>query len=186
LKAGDKVCQRCFNSLPNLIEVWFDSEAVPVESPDLENLNPPIRAYHQFDPRDECTILCKRTSKSLKTDVFTLQADENDEEKESSLKEVNTAKDISIQNFVILEQDEKRYLAQVIKTNQKQQNVTVELYKPSSPLPSYIKFFSKMEDKLNINWQNIIASFIVPPISRRRNQLSLSKEHFIDIQNFCR
>lgn len=39
-KAEDKICQRCFNSLPTLVETWFDSEAMamkssPVDSPHL-------------------------------------------------------------------------------------------------------------------------------------------------------
>jgi hypothetical protein len=38
LKAGDKVCQWCFQSLSDVLETWFDSEKVYVESPDLENL----------------------------------------------------------------------------------------------------------------------------------------------------
>jgi hypothetical protein len=38
LKGGDKVCLRCFQSLLNILEAWFDSEKVNVESPDSENL----------------------------------------------------------------------------------------------------------------------------------------------------
>ncbi len=90
-----------------------------------------------------------------------------DEEKDSSLQKGNSVEDISIQNFVILEHDEKQYLAQVFEINQAQQEITVQYYKPSFPLSSDIRLFSKMENKLNIDCQNIIASFIVPLASNR-------------------
>jgi hypothetical protein len=37
LKDGDKLCQRCFNSLPNLLEAYFDTKVTYVKSPDPEN-----------------------------------------------------------------------------------------------------------------------------------------------------
>ena len=72
-----------------------------------------------------------------------------DEEKPSSLRQVNTLKDISIQNFVILERDEKRYLAQVIEINMLQQKVIVQFYKPPFLHSSNIVIFTKMGRKIN-------------------------------------
>ena len=37
LKAGDKVCQWCFQSLPKLIETCFDSQTFDIESSNSEN-----------------------------------------------------------------------------------------------------------------------------------------------------
>ncbi len=62
LKAGDKVCQTCFNSLPNLIEAWFDAQEIPVESPDVENLN-----HTSFDEQLE-----KNSAKEQLNAVFQL------------------------------------------------------------------------------------------------------------------
>jgi hypothetical protein len=108
--------------------------------------------FHQFDPMDEYTILCRRTSKSLDASVFTLWSGGKDKETKSSLKQVKTMNDISIQQFVIVKQDEKQYLAQIIEINQVQQEVIVQCYKPGFPNSSYIKFFNKTDNKLKINW----------------------------------
>ncbi len=37
IKAGDKVCQTCFNTLPDLMQTCIDPEPVLVETPDAEN-----------------------------------------------------------------------------------------------------------------------------------------------------
>jgi hypothetical protein len=37
IKAGDKVCQTCFNTLPDVMQTCIDPEPVLVESPDAEN-----------------------------------------------------------------------------------------------------------------------------------------------------
>jgi hypothetical protein len=89
--------------------------------------------YHQFDPGDEYTILCRRISKSLDASVFTLWSGAKDQETKSSLKQVKTVNDISIGNFMIVKQDEKQYLAQVVEINQVQQEVIVQCYKPPFP-----------------------------------------------------
>ena len=109
-----------------------------------------------------------------------------DEETPSSLRQVNTLKDISIQNFVILERDEKRYLAQVIEINMLQQKVIVQFYKPPFLHSSNVVIFTKMGKKSTVDWQDVIASLNVHPVIGRRGQLSLSKEQIIDIGNFYR
>ena len=109
-----------------------------------------------------------------------------DKEKQSSLRQVNTLKDISIQNFVILERDEKRYLAQIIEINMLQQKVIVQFYKPPFLHSSNIAIFTKMGEKSTADWQDVIASLNVQPVIGRCGQLSLSKEQIIDIGNFYR
>jgi hypothetical protein len=95
-------------------------------------------------------------------------------------------KDISLQYFVSLEQEDKRYLAQVIEIKQLHQQITVQCYNPPFPLSSYIRFFNKMQNQVNVKWEEIIASLIVQPASGRRNQISLSKEQFIEILNLSK
>ncbi|CAF3161507.1 unnamed protein product, partial [Rotaria sp. Silwood2] len=80
-----------------------------------------IRSFHQFDPGNDGIIQCRRTSNSLDIHLFKLKNGDMDEDKRSSLRQVNTLTDISIHDFVILERDEKRYLAQIIEINQLQQ-----------------------------------------------------------------
>jgi hypothetical protein len=78
------------------------------------------------------------------------------------------------------------FLTQVIEINQVQQEVIVQYYKHGFSNSSYIKFFNKTDNKLKIDWQDIVVSLVDQLVSNRRNQLSLSKEQFGDIQNFCR
>ena len=108
------------------------------------------------------------------------------EEKQSSLRQVNALKDISIQNFVILERNEKRYLPQVAEINMLQQKVIVQFYKPPFLRSSNIVIFTKMGKKSTVDWQDVIASLNVQPVIGERGRLSLSKEQIIDIGNFCR
>ena len=100
------------------------------------------------------------------------------------LRQVSTLKNISIQNFVILECDKKRYLAQVIEINMLQQKTIVQFYK--QPLPHSFNFsiFTKMSKTSTPDWYDVIASLIVQSVIGRRGQLSLSIEQIIDIGNF--
>jgi len=50
IKAGDKVCQTCFNTLPDLMQTCLDAEPVLVETPDSEN--PQVPSLDQQLKRD--------------------------------------------------------------------------------------------------------------------------------------
>jgi hypothetical protein len=143
-----------------------------------------IRQFHQFDPKDRFTILCRKTSNSLVVEEFTIHNSGNDE-KEESPRRIRTKNDISIDQIVFLEHNNKQYLAKVIQIKESQKEAIVQCYEPSFPISSYIRFFNKMETNLNISWKNIIASFSFQPTFGRRNQLSLSKEQFLNIQKCC-
>lgn len=142
-----------------------------------------IRQFHQFDPKDQFTIFCRKTSNSLIVEEFTLRTNTNDEQNKS-LRQIETMKDISIDHIVILKHGEKQHLAKVTDIRKPKKEVIAQCYEPSLSLSSYIKCFSKVNNNTNIPCKNIIASFIHPPVFGRRNQLLLSKEQFIDIQKF--
>jgi hypothetical protein len=92
-------------------------------------------------------------------------------------------KDILLQHFVILEQDGKRHLAQVIEIRQLHQDIKVQCYNPPFPLTSYRKSFNKMHSQVTVEFEKIIASLVTQPTITRRNQISLSKEQLEEIQN---
>ena len=144
-----------------------------------------IRSFHQFNPKDDGTILCRRTSNSVEHDAFTLRYDGNDDDQqqESSLRSVRTLRDIAIDKFVIVKHDHKLYLAQVSAIGHMHQEVEVQCYKPAFPHSSYLASYTKMRSKLTIEWHNIIAFLVDPPTSGRRMQVLLSKEQFINIHS---
>jgi len=142
-----------------------------------------IRQVHQFDPKDEFTIFCRKTSNSLIVEEFTLRTNTTDEKKKS-LQQIKTIKDISTDHIVIVDDIGKHYLAKVINIREPAEEVILERYEPSLSLSSYIRCFSRVKTNTNIPYKNIIAYFICPLVFGRRNQLSLSKEQFIDIQKF--
>lgn len=143
-----------------------------------------IRQFHQFDPKDQFTILCRKTSNSMVVEEFILRTNTTDEENKS-LQEIKTIKDISINQIIIFKHDDKQYLAKVIDIRELEKEIIAQCYEPPVSLSSYIRCFNKVKDNMNIPFRNIIASFIHPPVFGRRNQLSLPKEQFIDIQKFC-
>ena len=96
-----------------------------------------------------------------------------------------TLRDIVIDKFVIIEHDNKRYLAQVSAISHVHQEVNVQCYKPAFPHASYLASYTKMRSKLTIEWHNMIASLVGQPASGRRMQLLLPKEQFNDIHSFC-
>jgi len=143
-----------------------------------------IRQFHQFDPKDPFTIFCRKTSNSLIVEEFTLRTNTTDEQNES-LRKIKTIQDISINEIVIFKHGDKQHLAKVIDIRESEKEVIVQWYEPPVSLSSYIRCFNKVQNNTNIPSKNIIASFIHPPGFGRRNQLSLSKKQFIDIQKFC-
>jgi hypothetical protein len=146
-----------------------------------------IRSFHQFNPKDDGTILCRRTSNSVDHDTFTLRHndDDDDQEQKSSLRSLKTLRDIAIDNFVIVEHDHKLYLAQVSAIDHIHQEVEVQRYKPAFPHSFYLATYTKMRSKLTIEGHNVIASLVDQPASGRRMQLLLSKEQVIDIHSLC-
>jgi hypothetical protein len=143
-----------------------------------------IRQFHQFDPKDQYTIFCRKTSNSLIVEEFTLRTNTTDEQNEY-LREIKTIEDISINQIVIFKHGEKHHLAKVIDIRESEKELIAQCYEPPISLSSYIRYFNEVKDNTNIPCKNTIASFIDPPVFGRRNQLSLSKEQFIDIQKFC-
>ncbi len=131
-------------------------------------------------------MLCRRTSNSLDDHTFTLRCDDNGNNQalNSSLRPVKTPQDIAIDNFVIIEHDNMRYLAQVSAISHVHQDVEVQCYKSAFPHSNYMASYTKMRSKLTIEWYNIIASLVDQPASGRRMQLILSKEQFTEIQSF--
>ena len=143
-----------------------------------------IRQVHQFDPKDEFTIFCRKTSNSLIVEEFTLRTNTTNEQNKS-LQSIKIIKDISIDNIVIVNDDDKHYLAKVIDIREPVEEIIIERYEPCLSLSSYIRCFNKGKSNAVITHKKMIASFICPPVFGRRNQLSLSKEQFIDVQKFC-
>ncbi|UJR12883.1 hypothetical protein I4U23_017057 [Adineta vaga] len=142
-----------------------------------------IRQVHQFDPKDEFTIFCQKTSNSLIVEEFTLRTNTTDEQNKS-LQQIKTVEDISVDHVVIINDNDKYYLAKVIDIRKSAEEVILERYEPCLPLSSYIRSFTKGKTNASVSYKNVIAYFICPPVFGRRNQISLSKEQFIDIQKF--
>ena len=143
-----------------------------------------IRQFHQFDPKDQSTIFCRRAPNSLIVEEFTLRTNTTDEQNRS-LREIQTVKDVSINQIVIFQHGDKQHLAEVIDIRESQKEVMAQCYEPPISLSSYIRCFNKVKNDTTIPCKNIIGSFIYPPVFGRRHQLLLSKEQFIDIQKFC-
>lgn len=139
-----------------------------------------IRQYHQFDPKDQFTIFCRKTSNSLIVEEFTLRNDAADEQRES-LRRIKTINDISIDDIVILQHGDNQHLAKVIGIRESERKVIAQCYEPHLSLSSYVRSFKKVDKDVNLSWKDIAASFIHPPTTGRRNQSSLSKEWFVDI-----
>jgi hypothetical protein len=141
-----------------------------------------IRSFHQFNPKNDGTILCRRTSNSVEHDVFTLQ---HDEQQAPSVQPVRTQRDIVVDKFVIVEHEHKLYLAQVSALADIHQQVEVQCYKPSFPHSSYLASYTKMRSKLTIDWSNVIAFLTDQPKSGRPMQVLLSNEQIIEIHSLC-
>ncbi|CAF1440141.1 unnamed protein product [Adineta ricciae] len=134
-----------------------------------------IRQVYQFDPKDEFNIFCRKTSSSFADDEFTLRTNTTDEQ-------IKRIEDISIDHIVIVNEDDKHFLAKVIDVREPMEEVILERYEHCLSLSSYIRCSSKAKTKATIPYKNIIAHFICSSVFGRRNQLSLSKEQFQDIQ----
>ncbi|CAF4897575.1 unnamed protein product [Rotaria socialis] len=145
-----------------------------------------IRTYHQFDPQNDGCMLCRRTSNSMETDQFYLQKEHKTEEKLLLLRQVNTFQDIAVQNFVIIEHNDIRYLAQILEVDLVKENLLIQSYKPPFPIQSHYTNLVKFRKNLNIDLQDVIACLLVEPTIGKRGQLTLSREQFIEIQNFSR
>ena len=64
LKEGDKICQRCYEALPNVLDDSFDLEAMDIASEDeMEKIDSPCR---------EESILAKQAAKEELNAVFQL------------------------------------------------------------------------------------------------------------------
>jgi hypothetical protein len=106
-------------------------------------------------------------------------------EQKESLRRIQTIKDISIDHIVILEHGGKQQFAEVIEIKESKKEVIAQCYEPFFSLSTYIRCFDKLGNNVNIASKNIIASLVHPPVFGRRNQLILSKEQFLNIQEFC-
>lgn len=122
----------------------------------------------------------------MEIDKFYLQKKQKIEEKLLLLRQVNTFQDIAVQNFVIIERNDIRYLAQVLEINMVEENLLIQSYKPPFPIQSHHTALVKLGKSLNVDLQDVIACLIIEPTIGRRGQLTLSMEQFIEIQNFSR
>ena len=122
----------------------------------------------------------------MESDKFYLQKEQKTEEKLLLLRQVNTFQDIAVQNFVIIERNDIRHLAQVLEINMVEENLLIQSYKPPFPIQSHHTTLAKLGKNLNVDLQDVIACLIIEPTISRRGQLTLSREQFIEIQNFSR
>ena len=146
-----------------------------------------IRSFHQFELSNDGTILCRKTSNSVDYEIFNLQKDDDDDnqEQESALQSIKAFEDINVEKFVLVEHDNKRYLARVCAIDKVHQIVEVQCYKPAFLHSSKLASYTKIQSKLTVQWNNIIVSFLDEPKSGRRTQILLSNEQFNDIHTFC-
>ncbi|CAF4529172.1 unnamed protein product, partial [Rotaria magnacalcarata] len=114
---------------------------------------------HQVDG----SILCHRTSNSMEIDKFYLQKEQKTEENLFLLRRVSTFQDIAVQNFVIIERNDVRYLAQVLEIDLVQENLLIQSYKPPFPIQSHYTTLVKFRINLNIDLQDVIACLLVEP-----------------------
>ena len=122
----------------------------------------------------------------MESDKFYLQKEQKTEEKLLLLRQVNKFQDIAVQNFVIIERNDIRYLAQVLEINMVEENLLIQSYKSPFPIQSHHTTVVKLGKNLNVDLQDVIACLIIEPTISRRGQLVLSREQFIEIQNFSR
>ena len=146
-----------------------------------------IRSFHQFELSNDGTILCRKTSNSVDYEIFNLRKDNDDDNQEqaSAPQSIKALEDITVEKFVLVEHDNKRYLAQVCAIDKVHQIVEVQCYKPAFPHSSKLASYTKIQSELTAQWNNIIASFLDEPKSGRRTQLFLSNGQFNDIHTFC-
>jgi len=122
----------------------------------------------------------------MESDKFYLEKEHKTEEKLLLLRQVNTFQDIAVHNFVIIEHNDVRYLAQVLKINIVEDNLLIQSYKPPFPIQSHSTNLVKLGKNLNIDIQDVVACLTIEPTIGKRGQLTLSREQFIEIQNFSR
>ena len=142
-----------------------------------------IQSFHQFKLSNDGTILCRKTSNSVDYEIFNLRKDDGDDnqEQESVLQSIKAFEDITAEKFLLVEHDHKRDLARVCAIDKVHQIVEVQCYKPAFPHSSKLASYTKIQSKLTVQWNNIIASFLDEPKSGSRTQLFLSSEQFNDI-----
>lgn len=122
----------------------------------------------------------------MESDKFYLEKEHKTEEKLLLLRQVNTFQDIAVHNFVIIERNDVRYLAQVLKINIVEDNLLIQSYKPPFPIQSHSTNLVKLGKNLNVDIQDVVACLAIEPTIGKRGQLPLSREQFIEIQNFSR
>lgn len=93
--------------------------------------------YHQFDPQNDHTSLCRKASNSVEIYKFLLQKEENSQGNLLSLRHVNTLQEITVLNFVIIERNDIRHLAQVMDINVIEENLIIQSYKAPFPTESH-------------------------------------------------
>ena len=71
----------------------------------------------------------------------------------SRLPRKTSLKNISINQFVILQHNDKQYRTKIIETKESQMVVIAQCYEPPLPLSSYISVFNKLEKKREHTFQ---------------------------------
>ncbi|CAF1510324.1 unnamed protein product [Adineta ricciae] len=122
-----------------------------------------IRQVHQFDPKDEFTIFCRKTSYSLIVEEFTLRTNTTDEQNKS-LQQIKTIEDISIDYIVIVNDDEKHYLAKVIDVRESAEEQSED--KCNYPVQKYycIFYLSASICKENYRFPKPLCKIVGRPI----------------------
>mgnify|MGYP006892820396 CR=1 FL=1 len=92
---------------------------------------------------------------------------------------------VGIQDFIIIQNADKQYLAVVITIKEHGKELIVQCYQPPFSQLSYIRIFNKIENNMTIQWNQIVARVDFQPTVGRRNQLLLSKEQFNMIRTQC-
>ncbi|CAF2963048.1 unnamed protein product [Rotaria sp. Silwood2] len=139
-----------------------------------------IRSFHQFFVRPNLTIVYQHTSSSLDYKTFTYLIKNN---LESSVQHIHTSNDVDVAMLVIMNYNNKFYLAQIKFVDHLTQEVQVQYYKPSFPSTTFYVFRSKNKHSFNIRLQNVLLFLCCNHIVGQQNEVYLSHEQFIDIQN---
>jgi hypothetical protein len=90
-----------------------------------------------------------------------------------------------LDKFVIVDNDNKLSLAQVVMVDHGLQTIEVRCYEPDLPASSHSTLYTRIRTKLMVEWYNVISCLADAPRHKNSAQLSMTVQQCKDIQSIC-
>ena len=138
-----------------------------------------IRSFHEFDATSTRKLVCRSVSPSINPRAFHYKL--NTDVRSPIIRVLDTQNFIK-GIFLIVEQDDVLYLAQISAADLKKSQLTVSIFSP--PLPAK-KFSISKSAPLIISTINVIGCLVDIPTRTRTHNIILSDKQFLSIQDLC-